>query len=490
VSTRFPKGFVWGTATAAHQVEGGNWNNDWWAWEHTPGSPCQEPSGDACDHWHRWPDDVALVADLGFGAYRFSLEWSRIEPEEGEWSSVALDHYRAMCLGCRERGIEPIVTFHHFTTPRWLAAKGGLGRRPRRRDAFARFCARAAAHLRDAMGRACTINEPNIVATFGHLHGVFPPGKRDADLRRRANDVFVAAHRRGVDAIRGAAPGVPVGLTLAMSDYQAVDGGEAARDCERRDMEDVFLAATGGDDFVGVQTYTRLRVGPDGLRSPEPGVPAHADGLRVLARGARGDDPPRLGGDGRPRAHPRHRERHRHRRRRRARPLRRACPARRRLVPGRRDRRPRLRALEPSSTTSSGPSAMGRPSGSSPSTGRRRRGCRSRARDGSAPSHGRTRCPEGRMALRLYASSLSPFARKVKITLYEKGAAFDAIEIERGAQRAELLAINPRGEVPALVDGETVVAGSSLICDYLEDVIPRPALLPSTAGPPRALPGA
>jgi beta-glucosidase len=268
---RFPEGFVWGTATAAHQVEGGNWNNDWWAWEHAPGTPCQESSGDACDHWHRWPQDVALVSDLGFGAYRFSLEWSRIEPEEGEWSRVALDHYRAMCEGCRERGIEPIVTFHHFTTPRWLAAKGGWTV-PATADAFARFCERAATHLRGAMGRACTINEPNIVATFGHLHGVFPPGKRDADLRRRVNDVFVAAHRRGGAAIRGAAPGVPVGLTLAMSDYQAVDGGEAARDCERRDMEDVFLAATGGDDFVGVQTYTRIRVGPDGLRSPEPGV--------------------------------------------------------------------------------------------------------------------------------------------------------------------------------------------------------------------------
>jgi beta-glucosidase len=269
---RFPDDFLWGTATAAHQVEGGNWNNDWWLWEHTLGSPCRESSGDACDHWHRWPEDVALVAGLGFGAYRFSLEWGRIEPAEGEWSRVALDHYRAMCLGCRERGVEPIVTFHHFTTPRWLVAKGGWTA-PATADAFARFCERAGAHLRDAMGRACTINEPNIVATFGHLHGVFPPGKRDADLRRRANEVFVAAHRRGVAAIRAAAPGVPVGLTLAMSDYQAVDGGEAARDRERRDMEDVFLAATGGDDFVGVQTYTRLRVGPDGLRSPEPGVP-------------------------------------------------------------------------------------------------------------------------------------------------------------------------------------------------------------------------
>jgi len=91
---RLPDGFLWGTATAAHQVEGGNWNNDWWAWEHTPGSGCAEPSGDACDSWNRWAEDVALCRQLGFGSYRFSIEWSRIEPEEGEWSRAALDHYR------------------------------------------------------------------------------------------------------------------------------------------------------------------------------------------------------------------------------------------------------------------------------------------------------------------------------------------------------------------------------------------------------------
>ena len=91
-SDAFPPGFIWGTATAAHQVEGNNWNNDWWAWEHTPGSPCKEPSGDACDHYHRYPDDLDLLASLGFTAYRFSLEWSRIEPEDGEFSSAALDH--------------------------------------------------------------------------------------------------------------------------------------------------------------------------------------------------------------------------------------------------------------------------------------------------------------------------------------------------------------------------------------------------------------
>src|SRR5688572_33314574 len=90
----FPDGFLWGTATAAHQIEGGNWNNDWWAWEHAEGSGCAESSGDACDSWHRWPDDVATVAGLGFDNYRFSIEWSRIEPEDGEFSQAALDHQR------------------------------------------------------------------------------------------------------------------------------------------------------------------------------------------------------------------------------------------------------------------------------------------------------------------------------------------------------------------------------------------------------------
>ena len=175
-----------------------------------------------------------------------------------------------MCLGCREHGLEPIVTFHHFTTPRWVVARGGWAA-PETADRFARFAGRAAAHLGDAMARACTLNEPNIVATMGYLYGIFPPGKRDAELRRRVNAVFVDAHRKGVAAIRTAAR-VPVGLTLAMSDYQAVAGGEAARDRYRHDMEDVFLEAARGDDFVGVQCYSRTRFGADGMLGPEDGV--------------------------------------------------------------------------------------------------------------------------------------------------------------------------------------------------------------------------
>jgi len=279
-SRAFPAGFGWGTATAAHQVEGGNWNNDWWAWEHADGSPCEEPSGDACDSWHRWHEDVELAAGLGLSTYRFSIEWSRIEPEPGEWSSAAIGHYRALCTALRARGIEPTVTFHHFTTPRWVVAAGG-GEDPATAGRFAAFCRRAAGELADVMGRACTINEPNIVATVGWLWGAFPPGRSDRAARHRVNDVFADAHRQAVEAIRSAAPGVPVGLTLSMTDYQAVDGAEERRDRIRRGMEDVFLAAVEGDDFLGVQAYTRERIGPGGVLGPEDGVPVGSMGYEL-----------------------------------------------------------------------------------------------------------------------------------------------------------------------------------------------------------------
>jgi beta-glucosidase len=114
----FPHGFLWGTTTAAHQVEGNNLNNDNWLMEHVPGTIYAEPSGGACDHYHRYPEDIALLAELGFNLYRFSIEWARIEPEDGAFSLAELDHYRRMLAACHKRNITPMVTFHHFTTPR------------------------------------------------------------------------------------------------------------------------------------------------------------------------------------------------------------------------------------------------------------------------------------------------------------------------------------------------------------------------------------
>ncbi|MGO8870818.1 MAG: glycoside hydrolase family 1 protein [Acidimicrobiales bacterium] len=268
----FPERFVWGTATAAHQIEGGNVNNDWWAFEHDPFSGCADVSGDACDSFNRYPEDIALVASFGLTAYRFSLEWSRIEPEEGEFSLVALDHYRRMAAACHEAGVLPVVTFHHFTHPRWLAA-AGTWEALHAPDRFARFCERVTAHLGDLVGMACTLNEPNVVATMGWRHGIFPPRVRDRVRRDVVNAALVSAHRKAVDAIRSGPGEFPVGLTLSMTDYQLQPGGEAWLERIRRPSEDVFLEATGGDDFIGVQTYTRTRIGPEGSLGGEPGVP-------------------------------------------------------------------------------------------------------------------------------------------------------------------------------------------------------------------------
>ena len=168
--------------------------------------------------------------------------------------------------------MDPVVTFHHFTTPTWLTSKGGWesGVAVER---FGRFCTVVAESLGDVMARACTVNEPNIVATMGWHAGMFPPGKRDVELSRRVAAHFVDAHRLAVESIRSAAPGVPVGLTLSMTDYQLAPGGERQLASIRHHAEDVFLDAIAGDDFLGVQVYTRMLVGPDGWAGNEEGVP-------------------------------------------------------------------------------------------------------------------------------------------------------------------------------------------------------------------------
>ena len=268
----FPEGFAWGTATAAHQVEGGNVNSDWWAWEHDPDTLCVEPSGDACDHYHRYRDDLALLAGLGFGAYRFSVEWARVEPEEGEFSRAVLDHYGRVLDACRDEGIEPIVTLHHFSTPRWVAVDGGWASGATA-ERFGRYVRTVAQHLGDRLGRVCTINEPNVVAILGYRWGLFPPGAQDDHLHHQAIATLCDAHRAARVALREEAPHTEVMLTLAMAEWQAVDGGEATLEHERRLWEDVFLEATTEDDLVGVQTYTRNRVGPDGYRDAPAGAP-------------------------------------------------------------------------------------------------------------------------------------------------------------------------------------------------------------------------
>jgi len=284
----FPDGFLWGAATAAHQVEGGNVNNDHWEMEHAEHTPFAEPSGDACDSYHRWREDMDLVAGVGLNTYRFSLEWSRIEPAEGEFSRAALDHYRRMVDGARERGLTPIVTLVHFTMPRWLMHDGGWTG-PKTGDRIARFTEFALPALRDAEYVA-TVNEPNLMACQPVMGAMARRGEEIKGLPRPDQgvaDALLGLHGRSMAVLKDA--GIErAGMTLIGREHIAEDGGEERMREERAAFEDQFLEAAAGDDWLGLQIYTSARFGPDGLVAvaPEKQTLAHGMERRPEALGA------------------------------------------------------------------------------------------------------------------------------------------------------------------------------------------------------------
>ncbi len=277
-ASRRSNSFLWGTATAAHQVEGGNVNSDVWLLEHLPQSPFREPSGDACDHYRRFPADIALLAGLGFNSYRFSIEWARIEPAPGEFSAAALDHYRDVLTTCRRHGLRTVVTLHHFTAPRWFAMAGGFEHADAER-LFARYAGHVVGGLGDLIDVLCTFNEANL--TFGKRPQIIAAAAQATgspafscflfDDTDRSKPIIRKAHAAARTAIKALRPTLPVGLTLAMADYQPVPGGNATAIGERSAAYDVWLHAARQDDFVGVQTYTRELFGPKGRVAPPAG---------------------------------------------------------------------------------------------------------------------------------------------------------------------------------------------------------------------------
>jgi len=286
----FPDGFLWGAATAAHQVEGNNVNSDLWVLEHTEPTLFAEPSLDACDHYHRFPEDIKLLAGLGLNTYRFSIEWARIEPERGHFSRTALEHYRRMLAACHENGVSPMVTFYHFSSPRWFAALGGW-EKPAASDLFLRYCDRAARHLGDLIAFATTFNEPNLPMLLRWLpvsEIPFITVKRMVKAAQRAlgtgrfgcfflgdavklRDRMTATHERAVEALKSGPGSYPAGVSIALQDEQAV-GADSRRDRKRAEVYDPWFDAAGRGDFLGVQTYTRCRVGKKSDLGPEPGV--------------------------------------------------------------------------------------------------------------------------------------------------------------------------------------------------------------------------
>ena len=259
--------FLWGVATGAHQTEGNNTSSDWWQFEHAPGTPIGEPSGDAVDGLHRWPEDMDLAAGAGFTDYRFGVEWSRVEPEDGVVSRAAVEHYRRMVDGALERGLRPFVTLHHFTLPHWFGRSGGWLRADAA-ERFLRYVDAIAPVLDAGVTHVGTVNEPNIVAMFAAdsgrgmsalRHGLPLP---DPQVTETLTEVHHAARTR----IKARHPKVAVGWGVSVQDCQAEPGFEDLLADYTRPRDEVFLRAASDDDWVGVQTYTRIRVGqgPDG----------------------------------------------------------------------------------------------------------------------------------------------------------------------------------------------------------------------------------
>lgn len=211
------KSFLWGAATSAHQVEGGNSGNDWWDWELAGRVEGGETSGLAADHWNRFREDLKLAREIGLGAYRFSVEWSRIEPEEGRFDEEALARYGEILDACHENGLIPMVTLHHFTNPRWFAAKGGF-ENPESPLWFERFTKKVLKAFGSRVRLWITFNEPMVYTVGAYVAGFMPPGKnKKAVPRVLAN--LLRAHVRAYRAIHEAGQGMEVGVACNLQDF-------------------------------------------------------------------------------------------------------------------------------------------------------------------------------------------------------------------------------------------------------------------------------
>ncbi|HAL74919.1 MAG TPA: glycoside hydrolase family 1 [Clostridiales bacterium] len=305
---KFDKHFLLGASTAAHQVEGNNTNSDFWAMEQIPGSLFKEPSLDAVDHYNRFREDIDLMAAAGLNAYRFSIEWARIQPTKDSFDAKEIQHYREMLEYCHQKGIKPIVTLHHFSSPKWLITEGGWEAESTA-DLFADYARYVIIELGDQMDYVCTINEANMglqltkimhemaakmqgqvqvgintdigkvmaerMAGLSKVFGGLDPRKISHFLSGRtpAGDlVIIHAHEKARDAIKAVCPHLKVGITLSLHDFQALPGGEERAHAELDEELLHYLPHLQKDDFIGVQNYSRKLVGPDGIVPPPEGT--------------------------------------------------------------------------------------------------------------------------------------------------------------------------------------------------------------------------
>jgi len=275
----FPQGFLWGAATASHQVEGGITTNDWSRWELESGRIAGgERAGLACDWWGgRWKDDFALAAADGHNAHRLSIEWSRVEPEPGDFDEDALEAYREIIAGVLAQGLKPMVTLHHFTNPIWVMEQGGW-HNPAVVDAFAAYTDKVMITLGDLVSHWVTINEPNVLLFAGYVDGSFPPGEQNLRAVPALAVNLLRAHATAYHIIHERFPTAQVGLAHHYRSISPARDGSfldrklaALRSHLFNDLFPVGAAegklhlihrirvpeAAGTQDFIGLNYYTR-----------------------------------------------------------------------------------------------------------------------------------------------------------------------------------------------------------------------------------------
>lgn len=279
----FPPGFLWGTASSAHQVEGDNTNNQWSLFERRPGAIADgSVAGRACNWWADAEADFDRMAALGLNAHRLSLEWSRIEPQPGRYDDRALARYRAMLLALRERNIQPWVALHHFTNPIWLETMGGW-ENPSVVARFAAYARIAAEHLGDLCTMWLTFNEPLVYLGQGWVRGLWPPQRPHPILARRVFLHLLEGHAAAYHALHAAHPTAQVGIAKAMRRFAPLrprhPGDRVAARLRTYLYEDLWFAATvhgrllpplgqghrqahlaGTLDFIGINYYARRYV--------------------------------------------------------------------------------------------------------------------------------------------------------------------------------------------------------------------------------------
>ena len=255
---KFPVKFLFGTAVASYQVEGGIYNNDWTIWENKSNSVCVEPCNEACKHYEMLDQDIELLRELGIKAFRFSIEWSRIEPTEGDYDTDAINHYVEKANKLISNKITPIITFHHFTTPEWLFNKGSW-LNPNADEYFDKYVEKLMKNLPNEIEFFNTINEPGIFAFFGYFStNKFPPGIANETKFIQASENIMSAHKKALKTIKKYNQNAKVGMTHALQEWEDSDNNKLKAYLKYH-LEDKFLDASIDDDFIGLQTYTIVR---------------------------------------------------------------------------------------------------------------------------------------------------------------------------------------------------------------------------------------